>query len=248
MGRRWPALIVVGALSGCSLFGDGTPATTTTTAAPVATSTTSSTTTTTTMAPIARIDDLPDIDRDSPAALIRVAQRLTRARGFPTDVDGGFGRQTRNRLNALREFVGLEPTGVVDADLWRAVFDEAALPFGPVDAEMIGGIAVLAGLQVPEISFLFDEQITDDVTEQHYLMPFHVDGAMFATWAQERATTELGDTWTVCSPTIGVGDDLVTLTGVSTDGQEFRYRVVAMGRGRVDLQLWLGSATFAQCP
>jgi hypothetical protein len=248
MGRRWLALVLVGALSGCSLFGSETAPTTTTTTMPASTSTSTSTTTSTTLAPSARLDDLPDIDRDSPASLIRVAQRLTTARGFPADVDGGFGRQTRARVNALREFAELEPIGVVDADLWRAMFDESTLPFGPVDAQVIDGVATVAGLQVPVISFLFNEQVIDGVTEQHHLIPFHVDAMMFADWARERATAELGEAWTVCAPMTGSGTDLVTLTGVSTDGQEFRYRVTTMGRGRVDLHVWLGSATFAQCP
>lgn len=247
MGHRWHALFLGAILSGCSLFGSET-APTTTMAPPTSTSTTTSSTTTTTVVPTARLDDLPDIDRDSPATLIRVAQRLTTARGFPADVDGGFGRQTRARLNALREFVGLEPTAVVDAALWQAVFDEATLPFGPVDAQAIGAAPAVAGLQVPEISFLFAEQVTDGVTEQHHLIPFHVDAEMFADWAQDRATAELGEAWTVCAPMAASGADLVTLTGVSTDGQEFRYRVTAMGRGRVDLHVWLGSATLSQCP
>lgn len=247
MGRRWPALFLGAVLSGCSLFGSET-APTTTTPPPAPTSTTTSSTTTTTVVTNARLDDLPDIDRDSPGALIRVAQRLVTARGFPADVDGGFGRQTRARLNALREFVGLEPAPVVDSDLWRAVFDEATLPFGPVDAQVIGGIVAVAGLQVPAISFLFAEQVIDGATEQHHLIPFFVDAALFADWAQERATAELDDSWTVCAPMTGSGADLVTLSGVSTDGQEFRYRVTAMGLGRVDLHLRVGLATFGQCP
>lgn len=247
MRRVVAAVLMVSVSSSCSLF-TREVAPTTTTSSVASTTSTSTTTTTTTIPASARIDDLPDVDENSPASLIRVAQRLATARGFRTDVDGDFGRQTRARVNALRESFGLEPTGVIDAEVWRAAFDESTLPFGPVDPNIIGGVTVTQNLRVPEISFLFDEVETDTGLTTRYLIPFFVDGEMFAQWAQREATLDLGDNWTVCEPVAASGNNLVTLTGVSSDGDAFTYQVVFEGSGRVDISIAVSSGALGQCP
>lgn len=249
MRRAVAALVLAATVSGCSLFGSGTPPTTTTTTA-VATTTTSttSTTTTTTLPPVALLDDLPDIDRDSPAALIRAAQRLLGVRGLRAVVDGDFGRQTRARVSSLREALGLEPDVVIDTEVWRALYDESTLPFGAVDADVIDGVAALGGLRVPAIAFVFQEERSDDAESAHYLIPFFVDGPMFAGWARREATTGLGDIWSVCDAMVGSGVELVIITGFSTDDRAFTYRVMSMGRGRVDIRIAVTSVVGGQCP
>lgn len=248
MERGVAALVLAATVSGCSLFGSGTPPTTTTTTAVATTTSSTSTTTTTTLPPVALLDDLPDIDRDSPAALIRAAQRLMTARGFKASVDGDFGRQTRARLSSLREALGLEPDVVIDTEVWRALYDESTLPFGPVDADVIDGVAALGGLRVPAIAFLFQEERSDDSESAHYLIPFFVDGPMFAGWARREATTGLDDTWTVCDAMVGSGVELAVITGFSNDDRAFTYRVMSMGRGRVDVRIALTSVVGGQCP
>lgn len=246
--RRVGAVVLVASVaSSCSLFTREVASTTTMNL--VSSTTSSSTTTTSTTIPSsARIDDLPDIDENSPSSLIRVAQRLATARGFRTDVDGDFGRQTRARVNALREFLGLEPTGVIDRAVWRAAFDKSTLPFGPVDPNIVGGVNVSQNLRVPEISFLFNEVETDTGVSARYLIPFFVDGEMFAQWARREATLDLGDTWTVCEPIAGSDKNLMTLTGVSSDGDAFAYRVLGEGDGRVDISITVSSGALGQCP
>jgi peptidoglycan hydrolase-like protein with peptidoglycan-binding domain len=243
------SVVLAGLASSCSLFGSATPSTTTTSTTSVtATPTSADTTTTSTIPAAAHVEDLPDIDQYSPASSIRVAQRLATARGLSTVVDGGFGEQTRARVNALREILGLEPTGVVDANVWRAVFDESTLPFGPVNPDVLGGVTAREGLQVPEIAFLFAEEVTEVTATAHFLIPFFVDGKAFADWARREATAALGNDWMVCDTLAGSGDDLVILTGVSSQGLAFDYRVVAMGRGRVDIRIDLSSVAVGQCP
>jgi peptidoglycan hydrolase-like protein with peptidoglycan-binding domain len=248
MRRAGVAMVLAAAVSSCSLFGSGTPPTTTTTSVVITTTTTTSTTTTTTLPPVALLDDLPDIDRDSPASLIRAAQRLMSARGFRASVDGDFGRQTRARVRSLREALGLEPDVVIDIDVWRALYDEATLPFGAVDADVIEGVAALGGLRVPAIAFLFQDERSDDAESAHYLIPFFVDGPMFAGWARREATTGMDGTWTVCDAMTGSGVELVIITGFSNDDRAFTYRVMSMGRGRVDLRIAITSVVGGQCP
>ena len=43
---------------------------------------------------------------------------------FPTlDIDGIFGPRTRQAVMDAQRYLGLEPTGVVDTDTWRAIYD-----------------------------------------------------------------------------------------------------------------------------
>ncbi|MEA2697456.1 MAG: lysozyme [Myxococcales bacterium] len=54
---------------------------------------------------------------------VRVWQTRMRERGFAVDVDGFYGRQSRQACIALQREMGIEPDGIVGGTTWNATFD-----------------------------------------------------------------------------------------------------------------------------
>jgi hypothetical protein len=54
---------------------------------------------------------------------VRIWQTQMRDRHFAVDVDGFFGRQSRQACVALQREMGLEPDGIVGRATWNATFD-----------------------------------------------------------------------------------------------------------------------------
>jgi peptidoglycan hydrolase-like protein with peptidoglycan-binding domain len=241
------ALVVV---SGCSLFGDGTPRTSTTTVAastPASTAPTTTVEATTVVPAAARITDLPDIGPESDPDLVRVAQRLVTLWGYRAAVDGDFGPQTMARIASLREALGLETGDRIDAAVWEAVFLEDSLASGPLDVSALDATGALGGLPVPEVSLLLSETGAQADRVEHYTMAYHADSAAVAAWVRDRLDTDTLSDWTICGEQPVTGDDLVTITGVDAT-RAFSYTVTAAGSGRVDLFLSVVSDVVGECP
>jgi peptidoglycan hydrolase-like protein with peptidoglycan-binding domain len=56
---------------------------------------------------------------------VRVWQTQMRERRFAVDIDGFYGRQSRQACIALQREMGLEPDGIVGRETWNATFDVA---------------------------------------------------------------------------------------------------------------------------
>jgi len=100
----------------------GLPTSVDLTASTVGTSATSPTTASTSAAPTTLAAIKKRVLRiGTTGSLVRTLQTRLKSLGYPVDVDGRFGKNTRKQVRAFQRANGLTPDGVVGARTWRAL-------------------------------------------------------------------------------------------------------------------------------